>query len=61
MEAMDRQIALIYNQINLDPAYNKGAEKLVNEEFSRIVLAKAINDIFISKMKENIGFTIDFK
>lgn len=61
MEALDQQIALIYNQINTDSSHDIGPEKMLNEEFSRVILAKAINDIFISKMKENIGFTIDFK
>lgn len=61
MEAMDHQIALIYNQLNMDSAYNKDADRLIDVDFSKVILAKAINDIFIDKMKENIGFTIDFK
>lgn len=61
MEAMDHQIALIYNQINTDHSSPKEADKMVDENFSKVILAKAINDIFINKMKENIGFTIDFK
>lgn len=61
MEAMDHQIALIYNQLNTDNTTPKDADKMVDENFSRVILAKAINDIFINKMKENIGFTIDFK
>lgn len=61
MEAMDHQIALIYNQLNMDSAYNKDADRLIDVDFSKVILAKTINDIFIDKMKENIGFTIDFK
>ena len=39
----------------------KNPDKVLNEEFSKLILAKSINDIFIEKMHENIGFTIDFK
>ncbi len=61
MESMDHQIALIYNQINQSSIASEEPDRMVNEHFSKVILAKAINDIFINKMKENIGFTIDFK
>ncbi|MBP9966245.1 MAG: hypothetical protein KBF01_00710 [Proteocatella sp.] len=61
LESIDRQIALIYNQMNTVSNSQKNPDKVLNEEFSKLILAKSINDIFIEKMHENIGFTIDFK
>lgn len=61
LESIDRQIALIHGQINSTTVTNKSPDKILNEEYSKLILAKSINDIFIEKMRENIGFTIDFK
>ncbi len=61
MESMDRQIALIYNQLQTNRSATRAVDKMGEENFSKVILAKAINDIFINKMRENIGFTIDFK
>lgn len=61
MESMDRQIALIYNQLYTDDSMDARDERVLDKDFYKVILAKSINDIFISKMKENIGFTIDFK
>lgn len=57
MESMDNQIALIYNELNDET--RKNDLKQIN--FTKIMLAKSINDLFITKMHENLGFTIDFK
>lgn len=61
LESIDKQIALIYNQMNTVSNNQKNPDKVLSEEFSKLILAKSINDIFIEKMRENIGFTIDFK
>ena len=61
LESIDKQIALIYNQMNVVSNSQKEPDKVLGEEFSKLILAKSINDIFIEKMRENIGFTIDFK
>lgn len=61
LESIDKQIALIYNQMQSVSSSQKDPDKVLSEEFSKVILAKSINDIFIEKMRENIGFTIDFK
>lgn len=58
MESMDHQISLIYKQIN-DETENQ--KDIKNENLSKVIIAKSINDIFIKKMRQNLGFTIDFK
>lgn len=57
MESMDNQLALIYNQLH---AENEEKE-IKSKDFTKMLLAKAINDIFINKMYKNIGFTFDFR
>ncbi|WP_125153018.1 GTP pyrophosphokinase [Clostridium rectalis] len=54
---IDNQLLLIYNEANKLNAINP----LVRKNQLQSVFSKIINDIFSTKMKNSIGFTVDFK
>lgn len=58
LESIDTQLQLIHDQLQPEGENNLYQEE---EEFFQKILAKMINEIFIRKLSDNIGFTIDFR
>lgn len=54
---IDRQLMLVYNHLNDMDASNKEAKKAQ----LKALLSKIIHDIYIVKVKQEIGFVVDFK
>ncbi|TJX14183.1 hypothetical protein E9840_06820 [Tissierella creatinini] len=54
---IDRQLMLVYNHLNEMDASNKDAKK----EQLKALLSKMIHDIYIVKVKQELGFVVDFK
>lgn len=58
LRSVDRQLYLIYNQIQ-QPSEPK--EGYLKEASVRSLFAKAISDLFFHKMHKSLGFTLNFK
>ncbi len=54
---IDRQLMLVYNHLNEMDASNKDSKK----EQLKSLLSKMIHDIYIVKVKQELGFVVDFK
>ena len=54
---IDRQLMLVYNHLNDMDASNKEAKKAQ----LKALLSKIIHDIYIVKVKQELGFVVDFK
>lgn len=57
LSMIDNQLLLIYNQYN----YSNAIDPLVRKNHIEVLLSKMIYDIFSTKMKDSIGFIVDFK
>jgi len=58
LRSVDKQLYLIYNQIQ---SATEPKDSMLKEASVRALFAKAISDLFYYKMKETLGFTINFK
>lgn len=57
LSSIDNQLNIIYNQMQ----YQSFKERTLDDKAIKTVIAKSINDLFIDKIKDSIGFTINFK
>ncbi len=57
LHSIDSQLNIIYNEMQQIQMKNR----TLDEHTMKQVIAKSINDIFIDKIQESIGFTINFK
>lgn len=55
---IDRQLAIVFDQMNNS---KNSRAPLLNESSFEMLIAKAINDIFATKMNRSIGFTMNLK
>lgn len=58
LRSVDRQLYLIYNQIQ---EQTEPKDSLMQEGAVRALFAKSISDLFYYKMKDTLGFTLNFK
>lgn len=57
LNSIDQQLSIIYSEMQTRQSHLR----LLDEGSIKQVLAKAINDTFISKIQNSIGFTVNFK
>lgn len=57
LSSIDAQLNIIYNQMQ----YQTMKDRSLDDKSIKNVIAKSLNDLFIDKIKESIGFTINFK
>ncbi|MBR3841382.1 MAG: hypothetical protein IKM20_09620 [Erysipelotrichales bacterium] len=57
LSSIDSQLNIIYNQMQ----YQSFKDRTLDDKAIKNVIAKSLNDLFIDKIKESIGFTINFK
>ncbi|MBE6114979.1 MAG: hypothetical protein E7191_07870 [Erysipelotrichaceae bacterium] len=57
LTSIDSQLNIIYNEMQ----FQSHKKRELDEHAIKRVIAKSINDLFIDKIKESIGFTINFK
>lgn len=58
LRSVDKQLYLIYNQIQ---TATEPKDSMLKEASVRALFAKAISDLFYYKMKDTLGFTLNFK
>ena len=58
LRSVDRQLYLIYNQIQNQ---SEPEDSYLREASVRSLFAKAISDLFFRKMRDSLGFTLNFK
>ena len=58
LRSVDKQLYLIYNQIQ---SASEPKDAMLQEASVRALFAKAISDLFYYKMKDTLGFTLNFK
>lgn len=57
LTSIDAQLNIIYNEMQ----FQSNKKRELDENAIKRIIAKSINDLFIDKIKESIGFTINFK
>lgn len=57
LTSIDAQLNIIYNEMQ----FQSNKKRELDENSIKKVIAKSLNDLFIDKIQESIGFTINFK
>lgn len=57
LTSIDSQLNIIYNEMQ----FQSNKKRELDENAIKKVIAKSLNDLFIDKIQESIGFTINFK